>query len=37
VIAVNLLGRQVAARVCAFLDFLIEHGGSGVPPIRIAP
>lgn len=34
VFAVYPLGRQVPARVRAFLDFLIEHGESGVSPAR---
>jgi len=37
VFAVYPRGRQVAARVRAFLDFLIEQGESGMPPDRIAP
>ena len=37
VLAVYPRGRQVAARVRAFLDFLIEHGESGALPMQIAP
>lgn len=37
VFAVYPRGRQVPARVRAFLDFLIERGGSGGPRTQIAP